>query len=423
MKTVAESALSTGTPQVPPRSGTCGTLDSWDSQTGNRETSGSSHPHLRQRLKTEERRRVVHLRGDQGLKGVATGLAKGRATGQQIRRLVHLEMSPPPETILDSDERTELDALRLENDTLRRHLGRLEDKVQRAEESANLPACQVQQMAQQLHHGTTEETDVHQQQQQRLAESAAPLEVRHLHGILQWLHQAKADMAENDRSKVQLEGDVRLLYNLLEKAKRERKSHDGKVQRLEKSIATSNARAVELDKELQLQQRSLTRVLKSDRDVYEARTEAAEANAERRGQELKRLMTWVEKAESKYAEALRKLSAQAEDLGAANLGDLVGFAKDMSEEVSKLRQGVADCMRSRSKSKGRSRGREEGTQEGNDKGKHKEKNKKKTRKMGSKGGGASGTDPDASKARSDGGERQDKGHVDDDSLERPMARV
>lgn len=37
-------------------------------------------------------------------------------------------------------------------------------------------------------------------------------------------------------------------------------------------------------------------------------------------------------------QALSKLSAQAEDLGAANLGDLEGFAKDMSEEVSKLRQ-------------------------------------------------------------------------------------
>ncbi|CAN0069157.1 unnamed protein product [Ectocarpus sp. 6 AP-2014] len=350
-------------------------------------------------------------------------------------------MSPPPDTI-DSDERTELDALRLENDTLRRHLGRLEDKVQRAEESANLQAYQVKQMAQQLHHGHSQETDVHQQQQQqRFAEGAAPLEVRHLHGILQWLHQAKADMVENDRSKVQLEGDVRLLYNLLEKAKRERKSHDGKVQRLEKSIATSNTRAVELDKELQLQRRSFTRVLKSDRDVYEARTETAEANAERRqaachsygilkifsgGRELKRLMTWVEKAESKFAEALRKLSAQAEDLGAANLGDLEGFAKDMSEDVSKLRQGVADSMRSRSrsKSKGRSCGREEGTQEENGKGKPKEKTKKnKTRKTGSKGDGASVTDADDSKACSSGGERQDKGHVDHSSLERPMAKV
>lgn len=90
---------------------------------------------------------------------------------------------------IDSDERTELDALRLENDTLRRHLGRLEDKVQRAEESANLQAYQVKQMAQQLGHGPTQQADVQQQQQQqRLSESAAPLEVRHLHGILQWLH-------------------------------------------------------------------------------------------------------------------------------------------------------------------------------------------------------------------------------------------
>lgn len=37
-------------------------------------------------------------------------------------------------------------------------------------------------------------------------------------------------------------------------------------------------------------------------------------------------------------QALGKLSAQAEEVGAANLGDLDGFIKDMSEEVRKLRQ-------------------------------------------------------------------------------------
>lgn len=37
-------------------------------------------------------------------------------------------------------------------------------------------------------------------------------------------------------------------------------------------------------------------------------------------------------------QALGKLSAQAEEVGAANLGDLDGFIKDMSEEVCKLRQ-------------------------------------------------------------------------------------
>ena len=37
-------------------------------------------------------------------------------------------------------------------------------------------------------------------------------------------------------------------------------------------------------------------------------------------------------------QALGKLSAQAEEVGAANLGDLDGFAKDMTAEVCKLRQ-------------------------------------------------------------------------------------
>ena len=39
---------------------------------------------------------------------------------------------------------------------------------------------------------------------------------------------------------------------------------------------------MQLDEELQLQRRSFTRVLRSDRDVYEARTEAAESIADRR---------------------------------------------------------------------------------------------------------------------------------------------
>ena len=39
-----------------------------------------------------------------------------------------------------------------------------------------------------------------------------------------------------------------------------------------------------------------------------------------------------------YHQALGKLSAQAEEVGAANLGDLDGFAKEMTAEVDTLRQ-------------------------------------------------------------------------------------
>lgn len=37
-------------------------------------------------------------------------------------------------------------------------------------------------------------------------------------------------------------------------------------------------------------------------------------------------------------QALAKVSAQAEEIGAANLGDLEGFALDMSTEIEKLRE-------------------------------------------------------------------------------------
>lgn len=58
--------------------------------------------------------------------------------------------------------------------------------------------------------------------------------------------EAKADIVDNDRSKLQLESDVRLLYNLLERAKKERRSYDTTIRQLERSLAASNARSVEV---------------------------------------------------------------------------------------------------------------------------------------------------------------------------------
>ena len=65
-----------------------------------------------------------------------------------------------------------------------------------------------------------------------------------------WLNfrpkEAKADIVDNDRSKLQLESDVRLLYNLLERAKKERRSYDVTIRQLDRSLAASNARAIEV---------------------------------------------------------------------------------------------------------------------------------------------------------------------------------
>lgn len=53
---------------------------------------------------------------------------------------------------------------------------------------------------------------------------------------------AKADIVDGDRSKKQLEGDVRLLYDLLERAKKERKCYGAVVKGLERSVAASEER-------------------------------------------------------------------------------------------------------------------------------------------------------------------------------------
>ena len=90
-----------------------------------------------------------------------------------------------------TDDQTELDALRLENDTLRRNLGRLEEKVKRAEENVLLQQEQTQPLQEagrkQLEH--VQYTSVEGQG------CSAPLEVGHLHGILQWLHVSSTSMS------------------------------------------------------------------------------------------------------------------------------------------------------------------------------------------------------------------------------------
>lgn len=58
--------------------------------------------------------------------------------------------------------------------------------------------------------------------------------------------EAKADIVDNDQSKRQLKGDVRLLYDLLDRARRERRSYDTVVGRLEGSVAQAESRTVEV---------------------------------------------------------------------------------------------------------------------------------------------------------------------------------
>lgn len=83
----------------------------------------------------------------------------------------------------DEEERNELDVLRLENDTLRRNLGKLEEKVSLAEEHVHAMGV----------------TEASQEEGSKKGGGGAfnmgqsvQLEVNQLHGILQWL-QARLD--------------------------------------------------------------------------------------------------------------------------------------------------------------------------------------------------------------------------------------
>lgn len=55
------------------------------------------------------------------------------------------------------------------------------------------------------------------------------------------------DIVENDRSKLELQGDVRLLRSVLERAKGERKTNDGIISRLERSVRDANAAIAEVN--------------------------------------------------------------------------------------------------------------------------------------------------------------------------------
>ena len=57
---------------------------------------------------------------------------------------------------------------------------------------------------------------------------------------------AKADIVDGERSKLQLERDVRLLYDLLERAKKERKCYGAVVKGLERSVAVAEERRIKV---------------------------------------------------------------------------------------------------------------------------------------------------------------------------------
>ncbi|CAM9745908.1 unnamed protein product, partial [Choristocarpus tenellus] len=159
----------------------------------------------------------------------------------------------------DKQERNELDALRVENDTLRRSLGELECKINQAEKSF-LAHTESQMMKENRDHhlGVGQEVDK-------------------LNGILEWLQTAKDDIMENDHNKQQLVGDMRVLHTLLVKAKEERRRHDGIVNSLTRKCQEEEARVFELQEEMKSQNEVFCGILRKDRNVYEARTEIAEA--------------------------------------------------------------------------------------------------------------------------------------------------
>eukprot|EP00904_Undaria_pinnatifida_P008388 jgi/Undpi1/467/HiC_scaffold_1.g00463.m1 len=234
------------------------------------------------------------------------------------------------------------------NDTLRRHLGSLEEKVKRAEEHTTQGDAPPHRGA--AGAGAAAVVAVQQPSVTSLCSSGKDHlpELRQLDGILQWLHRAKADIVDGDRSKKQLEGDVRLLYDLLERAKKERKCYGAVVKGLERSVAASEERRAKVEEELEVQQRSFGKVLLKDRDVYEARADAAEKRYASAAEEMSRIITWAEKYQHKYLEAFGKLSSQAEEVGAANLGDLEGFTRDMAKDLHQMRKVAVHSSQSTS---------------------------------------------------------------------------
>lgn len=60
--------------------------------------------------------------------------------------------------------------------------------------------------------------------------------------------EAKADIVDGDRTKLQLEGDVRLLYDLLERAKKERRCYGAVVKGLERSLAVAEEKRTKVGK-------------------------------------------------------------------------------------------------------------------------------------------------------------------------------
>ena len=230
---------------------------------------------------------------------------------------------------------TELELLRLENDTLRRKLAGLEESMSSMEERYGKS---VEQLSTSLELAPSGE------------ESGDAFEpaLENLRGLLGKIEAAKSEaMQFHEIGKEQLADDVQHLYRLLKRARAERAQMAFRVEDLEMQLALEKRRAAELAITVEAGEKAFLQVHRRDRELAEKRIRKAEEKAVRCEAEIEALFAWVQTRQQALVATSDALTYKIKSTEAESKKVAEAAAADAANVVDELRADLAAVVAAR----------------------------------------------------------------------------
>ena len=228
---------------------------------------------------------------------------------------------------MGDQDATELELLRLENDTLRRKLAGLEESMSSMEQRYGRS---VEQASQGDEAGFPDDGD------------AFEPALENLRGLLGKIEAAKSEaMQFHEIGKEQLADDVQHLYRLLKRTRADRAQMAFRVEDLEMQLAIEKRRSAELAITVEAGEKAFLQVNARDRELAEKRIRKAEEKAHRREAEIEALFAWVQSRQQCLVATTDALTYKIKAAEAESKSVAAAAAGDAAAIVAELRRDVA----------------------------------------------------------------------------------
>lgn len=236
--------------------------------------------------------------------------------------------------------RDELDALKIENDILRRRLQRFDHTVSKLEQKVGKGGVSSSTRTQRVHTSgtvgggsTLDGSPPKSRDSPRAASPTASLEastlhmpsvtdrtlgsttiggdLQELHSLTEQIHMAKTEAIQfTTQGKRQLAEDVKYLYRLLQRAKEEHTAQEQVKSHLQKRIGDLQKELKETRYKASLQERAFTITLKQSMDRTDKRVRKAETAAEQRKNQIVKLVEWAQNRHAAFTALTKDLHLQ-----------------------------------------------------------------------------------------------------------------